>query len=112
MVIWFSNPKLPNFALGDKKGLSSCDDIFISYHHIRPLPKTGGWKDWFLWQYTSKGKIPGVNVHLDLSWFNGSEEDFRRWTKGEMPAMSDVERLEQAIVNLCVILGVDPKLIL
>jgi len=76
------------------------------------LPKTGGWKDWFLWQYTSKGKIPGVNVHLDLSWFNGSEEEFRKWTSGEGPAMSDLERLEMAIKNLCAILGVDVQKVL
>lgn len=71
------------------------------------MPRKGGWKDWFLWQYTSKGKIAGVKVDLDLSHFYGNDEEFRKWTSGEMPAMSDVERLELAIVNLCAILGIE-----
>ncbi|MDO9546067.1 MAG: glycoside hydrolase family 25 protein [Pelolinea sp.] len=36
------------------------------------------WAGWEFWQYTDKGKIPGVITHVDLNWFNGSVEDLER----------------------------------
>ena len=33
------------------------------------------WAGWEFWQYSDKGKIPGVITHVDLNWFNGSVED-------------------------------------
>jgi len=36
------------------------------------------WAGWEFWQYTDKGKIPGVITHVDLNWFNGSVEDLQR----------------------------------
>ena len=36
------------------------------------------WAGWEFWQYTDKRKIPGVNTHVDLNWFNGSVEDLEQ----------------------------------
>ena len=36
------------------------------------------WAGWEFWQYTDKGKIPGVITHVDLNWFNGSVEELER----------------------------------
>ena len=36
------------------------------------------WAGWEFWQYSDKGKIPGVITHVDLNWFNGSVEDLNR----------------------------------
>lgn len=36
------------------------------------------WAGWEFWQYTDKGKIPGVITHVDLNWFNGSIEELER----------------------------------
>lgn len=33
------------------------------------------WAGWDFWQYTDSGKIPGVKTHVDLNWFNGSEQE-------------------------------------
>ena len=33
------------------------------------------WAGWDFWQYSDSGKIPGVKTHVDLNWFNGSEEE-------------------------------------
>ena len=74
------------------------------------LPKTGRWKDWWLWQYTDRGRISGVDANLDLSWFNGSEAEFKAWTgsEGEVDSVSlKFERLERAITRLCAIVGAD-----
>lgn len=33
------------------------------------------WAGWDFWQYTDKGKIPGIMTPVDMNWFNGSTED-------------------------------------
>lgn len=47
------------------------------------LPKKGLWEDWWLWQFTNKGRLDGVGVNLYLSYFNGNEDEFEEWTGGE-----------------------------
>lgn len=33
------------------------------------------WPAWDFWQYSDKGKLPGIKTHVDLNWFAGSEKD-------------------------------------
>ena len=33
------------------------------------------WAGWDFWQYSDKGTLPGFKTHMDLNWFNGSEEE-------------------------------------
>ena len=33
------------------------------------------WAGWDFWQYTEKGKIPGIKTYVDMNWFNGSLRD-------------------------------------
>ena len=33
------------------------------------------WVGWDFWQYSDSGKIPGIKTHVDLNWFNGSEQE-------------------------------------
>jgi len=33
------------------------------------------WNGWDFWQYSDKGKIPGIKTHVDLNWFVGSEQN-------------------------------------
>lgn len=47
------------------------------YTNLWPTPLYP-WAGWEFWQYTDKGKIPGVITHVDLNWFNGSVEDLER----------------------------------
>jgi len=39
-----------------------------------------GWSNWVLWQYTSKGKLPGYAGNLDINRFNGDETAWHNWT--------------------------------
>ena len=39
-----------------------------------------GWTSWTLWQYTSKGRLPGYAGNLDVNKFNGDEEAWHNWT--------------------------------
>ena len=48
------------------------------------LPR--GWDSWWLWQYTSTGRVAGYNGNLDMSRFYGDEADFQKWIGEEAPA--------------------------
>ena len=73
------------------------------------LPKKGLWEDWWLWQYTNKGRIDGVGVNLDLSYFNGNEEEFRVWIGNDSGAEKvwTLDRITRAIINLYEIHGLE-----
>ena len=50
------------------------------------------WAGWEFWQYTDKGKIPGVITHVDLNWFNGSVEELeRKFVVGDNSYPDEVE---------------------
>lgn len=52
------------------------------YVHNKPnLPN--GWNNWRLWQYTSSERLQGYPSKLDVSRFNGTDEQFRAWIKEE-----------------------------
>jgi lysozyme len=35
------------------------------------------WSGWDFWQYSDKGRIPGIKTYVDLNWFTGSLEDLQ-----------------------------------
>ena len=36
------------------------------------------WAGWDFWQYSNKGRIPGIQTDVDLNWFNGTLEELER----------------------------------
>lgn len=59
-----------------------------------------GWTSWWLWQYTSSGRLPGYGGRLDVSRFYGTYEQFNSWIHPEppveLPLEEKVQRLWQA----------------
>jgi lysozyme len=43
-----------------------------------------GWPSWSLWQYTDKGKVPGIYGPVDLNRFDGTAEELRSWWLGKV----------------------------
>lgn len=48
------------------------------------MPATGGWDKWWLWQYSSSGKIPGATSSIDMNHFWGNADDFNEWVGEEI----------------------------
>ena len=44
-----------------------------------PMPIGSSWKSWLLWQYTYKGRIDGYYSDVDCNYFNGTEEQYRKY---------------------------------
>ena len=53
--------------------------------NIYPLIPTG-WNNWWLWQYSSTGRLNGYAGNLDMSRFFGTDADFAAWIGEEAPA--------------------------
>jgi GH25 family lysozyme M1 (1,4-beta-N-acetylmuramidase)/uncharacterized protein YraI len=55
-----------------------------SYGSASPvLPKA--WAGWKIWQYASAGHVPGIDVAVDLNWFNGSYADLLAYCGASVP---------------------------
>ena len=61
------------------------------------LPLGGGWVDWWLWQHTDKGNLPGYRSSLDLNRYNGTTE---QWKKEVGEAYSPTLTLEEKVERL------------
>ncbi|MEJ8475827.1 GH25 family lysozyme [Roseibium algae] len=40
--------------------------------------------DWYFWQYTAEGRVPGIDGNVDRNVFFGSRSQFRDWLKGDL----------------------------
>ena len=64
-----------------------------NYGRLEPqMPRGGTWADWFLWQHTEHGRLPGYDRNLDLNRFRGTNEEFQKWIGGvEIPEPPEEE---------------------
>ena len=62
----------------------------------QPLLPTG-WNSWWLWQFTSSGRLPGYTGNLDTNRFNGDDADFAEWV-GDLPIPEPEPKLFDAKV--------------
>ena len=52
------------------------------YSNTPTLPN--GWPEYWIWQYTDKGEVPGIDPPTDLNKYDQSEEDLRtEWVGNE-----------------------------
>ena len=48
------------------------------YNSILKLPK--GVNAWHFWQHSQKGRVSGIDLSVDLNWFNGNEATLKQFT--------------------------------
>ena len=68
-----------------------------NYQVTKPmLPIGGGWTDWWLWQFTDRGRHPGYPSQLDTNRFAGTTEAYLKWVgKTVVSPLTVEERLER-----------------
>jgi GH25 family lysozyme M1 (1,4-beta-N-acetylmuramidase) len=44
------------------------DPLWIAAWGPSPAPLPGGWRKWTFWQYTSRGRVPGIDGNVDVSY--------------------------------------------
>jgi GH25 family lysozyme M1 (1,4-beta-N-acetylmuramidase) len=56
---------------GDSRAFGS-DPLWVAgWGPISP-PMPAGWRVWTFWQYTSRGRVPGISGNVDISYFHGA----------------------------------------
>ena len=61
--------------------------LWVAHYTTAPSPlMPTGWQSWWLWQFTSSGRLAGYAGNLDTNRFNGDDADFAEWVGGEVPA--------------------------
>ncbi len=70
-----------------------------SYGSASPVLPTG-WTSWKIWQYTSTGRVPGIDVDVDLNWFNGSYDDLLTYCSAPAPQPTGRRAKTKATLNV------------
>lgn len=67
--------------------------LWIAYWPNEPASSTPGrvlgGLPWTFWQYTDKGRLPGMKGVFDLNVYNGSPEELRNWAAGVSKQVPD-----------------------
>lgn len=72
--------------------------LWVAHYTSNPYPLLPqGWDGWWLWQFTSTGRLPGYAGNLDTNRFYGDDADYAAWV-GETEAPDPVEKLFDARV--------------
>jgi lysozyme len=80
--------------------MSFCDHPYFTDHplwlaeymsHPSQQPKLPpGWSSWRFWQYSETGKVDGIPVAVDQSFFNGTDQDLRALLDTSKPGASAI----------------------
>jgi len=69
------------------------------YTNLWPSPLYP-WAAWDFWQYSDHGRIPGINTHVDLNWFNGSESELiEKFVNQKLSLENSISNDEQLMVH-------------
>jgi GH25 family lysozyme M1 (1,4-beta-N-acetylmuramidase) len=48
------------------------DPLWVAAWGSSPDPLPSGWRNWTFWQYTSRGRVPGIDGNVDISYFGSA----------------------------------------
>ena len=67
--------------LGDDLRSLSAYPLWIAHYNAAKPALPPAWAAWTFWQYTDKGKLPGIDGNVDRNRFNGSAGDLQAMCK-------------------------------
>jgi GH25 family lysozyme M1 (1,4-beta-N-acetylmuramidase) len=66
-----------------------------------------GWSDWWLWQWTDRGTVPGIDPPVDCNDFPGSDADLvAEWSGGDSVPPTPLPPSDEIVVKITVPPGV------
>jgi len=73
--------------------------LWVAHYTTNPYPLIPtGWDSWWLWQFTSSGRLAGYAGNLDTNRFYGDDADFAEWV-GDLPIPEPEPKLFDAKVT-------------
>jgi lysozyme len=80
--------------------------LWLAQYSATPtLPE--GWPEYWIWQYTDKGEVAGINPPTDLNQYDNSEEDLRVEWAGKEEDLAPPIPYENKIVRVIAPKGVE-----
>jgi GH25 family lysozyme M1 (1,4-beta-N-acetylmuramidase) len=70
------------------------DPLWVAAYDVSEPAMPAGWSVWALWQYTSTGRIPGIEGEVDVSNFVGTQNDLPNFAGKPTAAPTPVARPE------------------
>jgi GH25 family lysozyme M1 (1,4-beta-N-acetylmuramidase) len=53
---------------GDSRAFGA-DPLWVAAWGASPPPLPSGWRNWTFWQFTSRGRVPGIQGNVDISYY-------------------------------------------
>jgi murein DD-endopeptidase MepM/ murein hydrolase activator NlpD len=78
--------------MGTEAGRYSNKRLWAAAYSTLPIIPQG-WSNWFLWQYTSSGKLDGYAGNLDMNKYNGTDAEYHAWVGGTVEPVNIPEKL-------------------
>ena len=63
--------------------------LWVAEYGVTSPKAVNGWANWTFWQYSSTGKVAGVNTSVDLDEFNGSSQELAAFVNSSIVTASD-----------------------
>jgi len=77
--ILYTSPSFWQEKVGDPKQNFDAA-LFIAHYGVKEPRVPRAWTTWTFWQYTPKGKTPGIKGNCDLDFFNGHLDQLKKLT--------------------------------
>lgn len=71
----YTSPGFWNALPGDMCGIASLGDLWVAHWETPKPGTTEGWSAPSFWQYSAKGRVPGINGAMDMDRFMGTSEE-------------------------------------
>lgn len=79
--IIYTGPYFWRDSVGDAN--MGSNPLWIAHYGPRcPLISETVWSRWTFWQFTDRGRVPGISGGVDTNYFNGSLDDLRAFADG------------------------------
>jgi GH25 family lysozyme M1 (1,4-beta-N-acetylmuramidase) len=70
--------------------------LWIAHYGVKKPQLPAGWKTWTFWQFSDKGRVPGISGPVDVNYFNGNLAALNRLTRGADEAAEPAQRAQPA----------------
>jgi lysozyme len=69
----YTSPGLWHELVGHDAVWAKHHTLWVAHWGVDEPTLPDPWEDWYIWQYTSEGRIPGIQGNVDLDWFKKGE---------------------------------------
>jgi len=100
--LFYTNPSMIYYTLKPVPSWLTAYPLWIAHYGVPQPTMIQPWASWTFWQWTDKGDGLAFGMEskgLDMNWFNGTEQELRKWA-GVEPGPPPEPSLEEKVARL------------